>query len=79
MRELYVGIDIGSVSINCLVLDQHKNIVHEYSYMRHFGAIEERVHSLLSDIFERFGRGEIRAVAFTGNHGRKISENVGGF
>lgn len=75
----YVGIDAGSVSLNCVVIDQKKEIVYESPYKRHLGKVEEEVLELFEDLHKRFGQEKIKAVAFTGNHGRKISERVGGF
>jgi activator of 2-hydroxyglutaryl-CoA dehydratase len=39
----YVGIDAGSVSLNCVVIDQKKEIVYESPYKRHLGKVEEEV------------------------------------
>ncbi|NNG06940.1 MAG: CoA activase, partial [Desulfobacteraceae bacterium] len=75
----YVGIDAGSVSLNCVVIDQKKEIVYESPYKRHLGKVEEEVLELFQDLHKRFGQEKIKAVAFTGNHGQKISERVGGF
>ena len=76
---LIVGIDVGSVSLNAVIIDDKKNIVFEFPYMRHLGKVDEEVHALLRKLEEDFGEEKIRAVAFTGNHGQKISERVGGF
>ncbi|MGD9073854.1 MAG: acyl-CoA dehydratase activase [Desulfobacteraceae bacterium] len=75
----YVGIDAGSVSLNCVVIDQEKEIVYESPYKRHLGKVEEEVLELFQDLYQRFGQKKIKAVAFTGNHGQKISQRVGGF
>jgi predicted CoA-substrate-specific enzyme activase len=75
----YVGIDAGSVSLNCVVVDQKKEIVYESPYKRHLGKVEEKVLELFQDLYQRFGQEKIKAVAFTGNHGQKISQRVGGF
>jgi len=78
-RELFIGIDAGSVSLNCVVIDQDKNILYESPYVRHLGKVEEEVLALMRDLHERFSAERIRAIAFTGNHGKKISEKLGGF
>jgi predicted CoA-substrate-specific enzyme activase len=75
----YVGIDAGSVSLNCVVVNQKKVIVYESPYKRHLGKVEEEVLELFEDLYQRFGQEKIKAVAFTGNHGQKISQKVGGF
>jgi predicted CoA-substrate-specific enzyme activase len=77
--RLYVGIDAGSVSLNGMVIDGGKNIVYESPYLRHLGRVEEEVLGLLQDLYRRFDPKEIRAIAFTGNHGKKIAERLGAF
>ena len=77
--EYYIGIDCGSVSINSVVINNEKLIVHESPYYRHFGKIDEAVYELLNGLYEKFGKDNIRAVAFTGNHGRKLSGKLDGF
>ena len=49
------GIDVGSVSINCVVIDERRQIVHEAPYVRHFGLVYEETCALLTSIFARFG------------------------
>lgn len=78
-RELYVGIDAGSVSLNCIVIDREKQVVYESPYRRHLGKVEEEVLGLMQDLHRRFPPGQVRAIAFTGNHAQKISEKLGGF
>jgi predicted CoA-substrate-specific enzyme activase len=75
----YIGVDAGSVSVNAVVMDDKGELIFENPYARHFGAVESRVHEILSDLYDRFGFANIKAVAFTGNHGRIISERLGGF
>ncbi|HYR03111.1 MAG TPA: acyl-CoA dehydratase activase [Syntrophobacteria bacterium] len=72
-----VGIDIGSVSINCIVLNDERGIVYEFPYRRHFGRVEPQLAELLSRLYERFPPGEIRAVAMTGNHGKILAQRLG--
>ena len=74
-----MGIDAGSVSINCVVINQDKQIVYEAPYKRHMGRIEEVVSELIREQYELLGKKSILAVAFTGNHGKNISEKIGGF
>ncbi len=78
-EQLYVGIDSGSVSLNCIVLTEAKEIVYESPYERHMGKVEERVCDLIRFLDERFGAERIRSVSFTGNHGKKLSEQLGTF
>ncbi|MEJ2586097.1 MAG: acyl-CoA dehydratase activase [Deltaproteobacteria bacterium] len=77
--RFYVGIDAGAVSLNCIVINSDKEIVYEAPYARHLGKVEERVALLLEGLYERLGKDRIRRVAFTGNHGKKVSERLGAF
>lgn len=75
----FIGIDAGSVSLNCVVINQNKEILYEHPYMRHMGKVEQTMIDLIHQLFTRWGRQNIRAVAFTGNHGQKMSALLGGF
>lgn len=72
-----VGIDVGSVSINCVVLNEGRDIVHEFPYRRHFGRVVPQVLELFSQLYERFPPAQIRAIAMTGNHGKIMAERLG--
>ena len=78
-ESYYVGIDAGSVSLNAVVLNEDKKIVCESPYKRHMGKVEEETLSLIQGLQEKLGAERLVAFAFTGNHGQKISERVGGF
>ena len=71
-----MGIDVGSVSINCVVIDENRNVLYEAPYERHLGKVDERVLALIEDLRSRFGSDHIAAIAFTGNHGKKLSERL---
>ena len=75
----YVGIDAGSVSLNCVIINEKKEIVFESPYERHLGNVEERTMALIKGLYEKFGEDRIRSIAFTGNHGKKLSEKLGTF
>jgi predicted CoA-substrate-specific enzyme activase len=74
-----VGIDAGSVSLNALVINGAKKIVYELPYKRHFGKVEEETLSLIQHLYATFGQESIRTIAFTGNHGKNLSEKLGLF
>ncbi len=77
--KFYAGIDAGSVSVNGIVIQHEKKIVYEAPYKRHMGRVEEEVLALILELYKRFGEENILAFSFTGNHGQKISERIGGF
>ncbi len=75
--RFHVGIDAGSVSLNCIMINQEKEVVYEAPYTRHLGRVEEGVLDLIDALYERFGGKRIQSVSFTGNHGKKIAERMG--
>ncbi len=76
-EEYYVGIDAGSVSLNAVVINQDKELVHEFPYTRHLGKVEEGLIELFKKVDEKFGADHVKAFALTGNHGEKISRRMG--
>jgi len=68
-QQCFVGIDIGFTSLNCVVIDERKRILHEYPYTRHFGNIEVLHSSLIEGLSGIIGKGKITAVAYTGSRG----------
>jgi predicted CoA-substrate-specific enzyme activase len=77
--ELYVGIDAGSISVNCIVINDRREIVYEFPYTRHFGKVEELVLSVIQSLYEKFGEERIRSISFTGSYGGNLSEKFGVF
>jgi predicted CoA-substrate-specific enzyme activase len=71
-----VGIDIGSVSINCAVLDEDGNLVYEAPYQRHFGRFVPQTLQTFETIYQRFDEDKIESIAFTGNHGKIIASRL---
>lgn len=72
-----IGIDVGSVSINCAIIDDSKRVIYEAPYLRHFGLVYEETHRLLKKILDPAfldPPGPIRSVSFTGVHGQLIAE-----
>jgi predicted CoA-substrate-specific enzyme activase len=75
-----VGVDVGSVSINCIILDENQRIVLETPYLRHFGLVYKETHTLLDNIIRKISSeysGTIRSVSFTGVHGEPLAEKLG--
>ncbi len=75
-----VGVDVGSVSINCIILDEKGHIVLETPYLRHFGLIYKETHNLLDNITRKIrseGAGVIRSIGFTGVHGEPLAQKLG--
>lgn len=75
----YVGIDAGSVSLNCAAINGHGQVVYESPYKRHFGRIEETLISCLHNLYRELGEDNVRCVSFTGNHGRNLGQRLKAF
>jgi predicted CoA-substrate-specific enzyme activase len=78
-NRLYVGIDAGAVSLNCMVINQRKEIVYESPYERHLGKVEEGVLALIRVLYQELGEENIQSISFTGNHGKNLSEELDTF
>ncbi len=78
-KKYTVGIDVGSVSLNCIVIDKNKEIVWESPYRRHFGKINEAILDLVEHLVALVGKNNIHSISFTGNHGKKLAEKLGIF
>lgn len=76
--KYYVGIDAGSVSLNCIVINDRREILFESPYRRHLGKVEEAVEALIEELYRKFGKEAIAAFAFTGSHGQNTSSQLGG-
>jgi predicted CoA-substrate-specific enzyme activase len=75
--EAYLGIDIGSVSTNLVVIDQHGKLLYEI-YLRTQGRPIEVVSAGLREIEEKIAdRLEIRGVGTTGSGRELIGELIG--
>ena len=58
----YIGIDAGSISLNCVVIDQDRRIIYESPYSRHMGRIEEKLLELVNEQYHKLGRENIKAI-----------------
>jgi predicted CoA-substrate-specific enzyme activase len=77
--RFHVGIDAGSVSVNCVVISDKKEIVFESPYERHVGKVEEGILGLIQGLYKKIGEDRIQSISFTGSHGKKLSEKLGSF
>ncbi|HHL39283.1 MAG TPA: CoA activase [Deltaproteobacteria bacterium] len=76
-RTVYVGIDVGSVSANTVILDEELNILEE-RYTRTQGEPLATARAVLGDVVERYGRESIALVATSGSAGKTIAPLIGG-
>ena len=76
MRILKIGIDIGSTTIKCAVLDQHNNLIYS-SYERHYSQIRQKTEQLLDIISHRFAGYGKANIAISGSAGMGLAESCG--
>jgi predicted CoA-substrate-specific enzyme activase len=73
---LHVGLDVGSVSANTVLIDEEKNVVEEH-YTRTKGQPLETVLRILTETLSRVPLERIRSVSVTGTAGKLIAELLG--
>ncbi len=74
--SVFIGMDIGSVSANTVVVDEHRNIIEEH-YTRTKGQPLETALSVLTELMGRYPMESIRAVALTGSGGKTVAPLIG--
>ena len=71
-----IGIDIGSTTIKCVVLDDQDKIIHT-SYERHYTMITEKAEEVIKGLIDRFRITEPVVCAISGSAGMGIAERAG--
>ena len=69
-----LGLDIGSTTIKCTILDDNNKIIHQ-SYNRHYSRIIEQAKLLFNDLAKKFPDTEMK-VAISGSAGMGIAESL---
>ena len=75
--KYHLGLDIGSISVNAVVIDENKKILvnrYEYCYGKPFDVLLR----VLDEIVNEFGFKSIGSIAFTGSGGKQAAELAGG-
>jgi len=73
---MYMGIDIGSVSVNAVMMDGENRIVEEH-YVRTKGQPVQVALRVMEDLLSRTPEGMIKGMAFTGSAGKRVAELLG--
>ena len=71
-----IGIDVGSTTIKCVVLDDENKIIHN-SYERHFAMITEKTKEVMEVVMEKFDIKEPVYLSISGSAGMGLAENAG--
>ncbi len=69
-----VGIDIGSTTIKCVVLDGDKQVIHK-DYSRHFSEISSALKNTLATLKNIFGETKFK-IALAGSAGMGIAKKI---
>jgi len=76
-NKIFLGFDIGSVSLNTVILDDNNTILedyYDYIHGRPFDVLKER----LSSILDKYSSKAIKGIALTGTGGKLATELIGG-
>ncbi len=71
--KLYIGYDIGSISVNRAVIDAGRSIVEAMPYTRHHGEPLDVVKKDLKGLMEKYAGHDLCGLAFTGSGGKGIA------
>jgi activator of 2-hydroxyglutaryl-CoA dehydratase len=74
--ELFLGIDVGSVTVKTAVIDADCRLLAE-SYVRIKGDPLDTLHAELGALSSRFGENRIRAAGITGSGGKQAAGVLG--
>ena len=76
-KKYFIGFDLGSVSLNTVVLDQDDGIIedhYDYVHGRPFNVLFDR----LTAILDKITADSIKGIAITGSGGKLANELIGG-
>ena len=71
-----VGLDVGSTTIKCVVLDDADRLIF-HTYERHFSHIQEKTERLLREVAQRYVPGGRAVLAISGSAGMGMAESAG--
>lgn len=71
-----LGLDIGSTTIKCVVLDDNNSLIYS-TYQRHYSQITEKIGEILSVVRQEVPGVENALVAMSGSAGMGVAESCG--
>ena len=75
--KIHLGFDLGSISINTVLMDDQRNILenrYDFCHGKPFPLLKE----ILTDIHNRYSEKSIQSIALTGTGGKLAEELIGG-
>jgi predicted CoA-substrate-specific enzyme activase len=73
MKQLHLGLDIGSISVNTVIMNDHREVLEEH-YTRLKGQPFQTVQRVLEEILQRIPAEQFETVSFTGMGGKPLSQ-----
>lgn len=71
-----IGLDVGSTTLKCVVLDDDDRIVYK-DYQRHFSQITSKTVGMLDDIMKQFPQEKEMSLCISGSAGMGIADSLG--
>lgn len=78
MQRYSLGIDIGSISVNTVLIDAERNIVEDH-YTQCHGRPFRTLLAVLEDLLKRYPAWSFQTVALTGTGGKLAEKLIGGY
>ena len=76
--KLHVGLDIGSISVNTILMDKDRNIIENHYNLSH-GKPFHVLRDILQGVIKKHGEEKIGVIAVTGSGGKVATELIGGY
>jgi len=76
MARYRIGLDVGSTTLKCVVLDENSSIIYK-DYKRHYSQIVSKVTEMLEDLKANTADSNDVALCISGSAGMGLAENVG--
>lgn len=73
---LKIGLDIGSTTIKCVVLDENNNIIYK-TYNRHYSQITQKTADILQNLLNTIPNVKTSLVAISGSAGMGMADSCG--
>ena len=77
MKDIYLGLDIGSTTVKVVVLDRTRALT-AHRYVRANGRPRQTLLQAVEDLLQHFDLSQVRAVGLTGSGGESIARLIGG-
>ena len=77
IKKVYIGYDIGAISVNRVILDQDEKIIDVMPYTRHYGEPLRMMIGDLQYLLDEKDLSEVAGISFTGSGGKNPAKLLG--